>query len=925
METDAPSKRTNGEQQFGSLKISEPIHDDVRDAPVAPPRRSRPSFNRADHPKDGFQEIFSRSQSSDSSFSLSRDIQADVGEDTVDVKRYGLSSTSQNPDPPAEPPRKEIRVKRSVSKVGNKKSDKFFGENLSDCLSDEPLPMKETPPEPSPRSKREALRDEIDRFIEENVTKTPVIEIETKIHIDEKLVKNANTNPFEEDEANEPKKEVIKAKEILTKSDDAIKSDKGQTKESELTPIESQIIKSSSTTVASSASPIQTSAPSDESVDEHMKIKTNSLERKHKFLESMLTNDTDDAERYKGMVPVDEPIIIPRRKETKHICDGDEHIHMHMHDHHHHNHNNSHSLVKKDSQSNESEVVKSVTIPSSEVPQKPSRDFAKYREAQDIKSLEKELINAINLAAVIVDKNAMHESPPPKPVKRQTSRKARSPPPDPPVRPKRHNSVKEKRQPPTPPSSPVAQTRDDVNHLNVRTAQQLHRITTMPTNLKDVIKAQQVEPKKDTDSKEQRMRKSNSSNSFLTEELMTQMVRRVYAFQMAWPVDDLVTLQNCDDGSTEVAPQSRLASRKTSTVKDPQISSSPTPSVIADAIEKKIKPDFAIGSPEQGNSQFNTLRKSDISDFLQMERAHSQFCKAIKVEADKSNAVQDKLKSPSVSSIRSETSLSGSYSVKSDEPPVPVEVIQKELTTVVNQLELSPQLLAEFKEYLQDEIFSESMKRIADAEVTESVEKKMHDSHKKQIKIVIDEAPQEYSEDTEKKNETDVDDEVFERVKSKEGESEDRPLLHNVLLKTQKHRERSGSIVEMDEWFLKHSDSLGVKDLPGYRDQRRGSDFNIGYNSDVYPFSKRGRYASDPPIEEFFGKKTSKSVEDIKKAVRQESLNFSQKGHRKQSEDDPTVKKQSTDNDHSKLLKIINSESENKKRSESESNNVVNS
>lgn len=137
--------------------------------PIVPPRRKRSTTNQTATQRCGFKELFGSYESPrSSSNSLSKCAVSRTPEkepETFHIRHLSKSKSDINLSerktscysntaetlrvPLARPlslivqeeckQRNGLSVKRKVSRVGNKKSDKFFGENISDCLSDEPL------------------------------------------------------------------------------------------------------------------------------------------------------------------------------------------------------------------------------------------------------------------------------------------------------------------------------------------------------------------------------------------------------------------------------------------------------------------------------------------------------------------------------------------------------------------------------------------------------------------------------------------------------------------------------------------------------------------------------------------------------------------------------------------------------------------
>lgn len=144
-----------------------PAAENVR--PIVPPRRKRSSTNQIASQRCGFKELFGSYESPHSScnslskcavnrtpkkepetFQIHRLSKSISDINISEQKSNCYSNTAETLRVPLARPlslivqeeykqRSGLSLKRNVSRVGNKKSDKFFGENISDCLSDEPL------------------------------------------------------------------------------------------------------------------------------------------------------------------------------------------------------------------------------------------------------------------------------------------------------------------------------------------------------------------------------------------------------------------------------------------------------------------------------------------------------------------------------------------------------------------------------------------------------------------------------------------------------------------------------------------------------------------------------------------------------------------------------------------------------------------
>ncbi|XP_037923429.1 stress response protein NST1-like isoform X1 [Hermetia illucens] len=152
LETSPPLQTQPKADNSGWHSAALTVPDSPGSQPVAPPRKKRPSMLRKDDPplRNGFKEIFAGQRSESTTTS---DSQGDV-KDFTDFEKMPLNRGSEKEKEKKEQLTDSSRsseersdqcdsntnsLVHKVSKVGNKKSDKFFGENLSDCLSDEPV------------------------------------------------------------------------------------------------------------------------------------------------------------------------------------------------------------------------------------------------------------------------------------------------------------------------------------------------------------------------------------------------------------------------------------------------------------------------------------------------------------------------------------------------------------------------------------------------------------------------------------------------------------------------------------------------------------------------------------------------------------------------------------------------------------------
>ncbi|XP_062541970.1 uncharacterized protein LOC134209968 [Armigeres subalbatus] len=332
------SSKPDPVNNWNNEQLSSPDSSKIIDrAPVAPPRKKRSTLERGNPPevklkvRNGFKDVFgaeSRRQSYDVVIKSKPIDTVDKGlpmkaqsSFEIDLKDDEFSDFSKIPTKTEMEPSSKMEAALNngttkVSHVGNRKSDRFFGENLSDALSNEPVVTERR----KSAKKGIADLDKIDKFIEQNV-----------------LTMNAKPDP----------KDVPDT--IVTVP--VVKSEKEK-------KMEDSKIETSKDVSASESNDDKNLI---KYIDESM-VKETSLGKKAEFLMAMLEDYPED--RYIGMAPVEEPVIIPRKRKSRHICDDDEHMHN-MHHKHDNETKSSKNLITTEA---------SIETP----PRKPDRDFSKY-------------------------------------------------------------------------------------------------------------------------------------------------------------------------------------------------------------------------------------------------------------------------------------------------------------------------------------------------------------------------------------------------------------------------------------------------------------------------------------------------------------------------------------------------------------------
>lgn len=563
------------------------IDDLGKEVPVAPPRRKRPSnaAQLADKQPGGFKELFgnniSRRSSIDSSMQVERVSSAEKEGKEAQYKRsqsaVNLSPStvltkhtienrpvvsfpqSAVPSSTPSPDRIENGLQRKVSRVGNKKSDKFFGENLSDCLSDEPIVGEPVQAEGQPDATSTSTplpahvdtKDEIDIFIERNISQQNVEKI-----LKEAIIEPASISITDEiDITSKPRTESDGV--LLINEDDPKLPEKHNSldKKAEFLMamlddenLYKDVTDDASTTTGETvvAAPRRRHSKTQEAAKQVAEaVETNIEKLIVSNVKAVIDQSVDDdEEQYKGRQPVEEPIIVPKRKHYGHICDGD-HLHEHVHTGHHHESDHTDSKSANVSSVQEVKTTPEVAVRSSAnvasepiaCPKKPKRDFALYEKARQ-------------------NSSSNPSSPEePTPVKRTLRKK------------NRHQSAE--------------------NLLNPE--------TDSSPDKKAPVLARHRQGSNGDEKLESILKKCKSSQSFLTQELMSQIVDRVYGFQDPYAED-----HGYDDHSTKVAPNSKLTTRKISTTKrDVSVASIKEDATEEDNSVKTASPLAAENKPDE--------------------------------------------------------------------------------------------------------------------------------------------------------------------------------------------------------------------------------------------------------------------------------------------------------------------------------------
>lgn len=819
-----------------------------KEAPIPPPRKKRPSQEvPIQKQPPGFKDLFghnisiSRRSSVDSALHMEktptvekkleaqqrRTQSASVLTAKQQIEQRPVVSipqplviSSANPSPD----RIENGLQRKVSRVGNKKSDKFFGENLSDCLSDEPIDSPDSADSPvetigtvlEPSSQQVAnaplatTKDEIDIFIErnvklqdlENVVKDGVVEKSPVIIKDDIVI--VTTNP--ETRVKEIDVDAGKASEAAD-----IHSEKRGSldKKAEFLMAmldDKDLTDSTSTTTDETvvAAPRRKHSKQQElerkisrdSADFEPVVKVESKALAH----ATVDQSVDDDDYYKGREPVEEPIIVPKRKIYGHVCDGD-----HLHDHLHHHYDDEVDGKSKDEQTPpptepKESAIKVVSSAPIACPKKPKRDFALYEKSKQASS------------------SSPSSPEEPQPVKRNIRKKQRS------------SASFE--------SLPKAETEcSPEKPLPPRP---------VPVRLR---RGKSADEKVDS-----MLKKCKSSSSFLTQELMNQIVERVYGFQDPYSQD-----HGYDDGTSKVTPSSKLTTRKISTSKrdnnvpsiqediaeDDHHVKKTVPIPAEEKIEKlvnvetKAAPTTSPAGATATGSHNVVRRKSseETLSFIELEKLHAH-------PGHKRIPAPASAPAPTVMQTISQPHIAEDIEKILNAANPDDEAISHVLDDIYKS---NNNILEDFQKYLDDNLSSddpetEQLLSKSQKTVEKIVEKHENDSNAKA-------APEQK--------------EVVVEVQTTVATDSDGGVKKLTFVNV--NGERRDSIVDVDQWFLRHNE---FGDQP-----RRGSESNIstGYDTKkLFPFGKMGK-GTHGATEFFETKNQSKSADNIPEDVKETS------------------------------------------------------
>ncbi|XP_055325506.1 uncharacterized protein LOC129579449 isoform X2 [Sitodiplosis mosellana] len=853
--TQPQSTMNDGWRKVTLTVPNDKINDEsnLGETPVAPPRRKRSSVI-VDRQPCGFKELFGNNVSRRSSCdSILRDDNplTEREQELLQHKRKSksISDFNLNEIKPADglsistiripvtrtlslmersmvqqtsPPITRLTLQRKVSRVGNKKSDKFFGENLSDCLSDDPITPEPEPTSisftyhtistlitPIPHASVDG-KDKLDDFIAANAsapTKSEAIEIPTpRPFIIGEQYESKQIADDDKKSSLDKKAEFLMAMLEGTSSYSSIEEPKSPPRRSHLKK-------------RNSSTPAFADAVNNQ---ECVVAKKSIAEDKSEVKERTVANN-DDAEYYKGMTPVEEPLIVPRKSPTKHICDDDDH-HIQKHIDHTHATPKENKPIETTELSAE-EIEKYMIQQVNHSPEKPKRDLSVYEKS--VRVTPTATVPTTPIITPVKPVETVNAVSKPVPRVRHLSQE---------------NLMSQKIL--APPKS-----NDTIDLMRIKSMQ---NNTSSRSNNNNNNNINQFDFNKfNGDVRlESLLKKYTSQQSFFTQELLSQIADRVYGFS-----DPFEMHETFDDGSSKCIPNSKLttrkisAHRKESTVTRP-IFESEVEATSVETAPKNVQMEQKLVNPDiNGNESMAT----------DVENKSKETVNNAKNIENRPTFVDEQVKRDTESFISIERNNSE------------VCVQSKQVANVTST----------------QEIVQEQMIPSPESEIVPSSEEKKVKSLKGNTVTEQHRNCDSKSENLNSSDDENTDSDITVKevpcVKLTEPKDEHQTLT----LPNFGAAGKRGSIVEVDECFLKHNEFSNL--------QRRGSESNTGYDTrKVYPFGK-----SEPGAgSEFFDSKSlSKSAENIlNDNVTKAELTVEQKENSHEN---------SSTNDHSILLKYL--------------------
>lgn len=903
----------SGEWRSATLQPTTTQPQSTNDVPIAPPRRKRMSlYTNKDGRPGGFKDVFGN-------FTRRSSCESTQSTDWATLKKRRNSSSDIHSDEfcdfSKDLPTDKPGIRRKISKVGNKKSDKFFGENLSDCLSDEPVAATDEQKsiENLHAAKKEDTKnvvathekDDIDTFIEHNVHQETAAKVK---HENASVAKEAemmnisgHKRPAVVDMINDS---LDKKAEFLLAMLEQADNSGAVSSQYRPKPVDEQIIvpkRKHGRHICDDDEKLKLifQATNVHHHDGHDTVDgaIKSLEASEKLVEKKQQESSSNAaptvtpppspttpNPYEHMEPVEEPLIVPRRSVRKHICDDDDHMHKMVHE----------------TSASEKLVVNKPTVNATILsPKKPDRDFTRYRKSLDLSE----------------------PPPPPPPVERPARRSlSRENLPTPPPRPcKSNNSQK-------PPPQPVGILSKSLSHNDTFSMDPNMAKTTTTTTTTGSFTMPPIE-NIDDQQMVSILKKCNSNHSFLTPDLMDQIVNKVYGFQMNWNDHDCSHYSEYNDCSGEVAPSSKLKTRKISTIRKDFVEK-PIAEEIEEPSAAEERPSFSIGGTgivksDKNYNDLATLGGDSLAISNLSTRSSSSPPRSSSPQPDET-VVYSITKgtaetiNPSKKEAISTTEKTASEQLQPQQiiqrsstvleiKPTTASVVKPKPSTAVNIESLiesisaadanmntvlediystNKSILGDFQQYLEEAQFTDKLFSALKQQELENKEPTLPSAEC--IPITIDAA-------------NDDDDDVNDDEENQDSGDDLPPAKWLARLKNPETNRR-GSIVEHDEWFSEHR---GVSDI-------RAFDFNLprrgscqAYDTrKLFPFGGREKTLSESS--EFFVsdelKMLSKSSDHINANA---GVTASGKSSLAKEKSTAAVDNKNEQLDHSTLLKFF--------------------
>uniref|UniRef100_A0A182N7K5 Microtubule-associated protein futsch n=1 Tax=Anopheles dirus TaxID=7168 RepID=A0A182N7K5_9DIPT len=803
--------------------------------PVAPPRKKRGATldgrYRSDEAlkvKNGFQDVFGRESRRHSCDIASATRPASVPPPRPEVAALPARQTScfeidasndAFSDFSKVPTTAELEkppCTSQIPRVGNRKSDKFFGERLADSLS---LEQEVGTPEEQKRSKKEKSppaqpRDDVDK-------------IEAFMEPKEAVVKERQQNETTVESAPQPEVTIkVEDEDLMKYIDRTVSAD-------------------------------------------------NQIGRRAEFLMAML-EDYNDSVRYGGMQPVEEPLIVPKRRKSKHICDDHDHMHSKLQAH------------EREATTAAGNVIRT-EVSIEQAPRKPSRDFARYKP-----------IDADALSGGSDSEQGGSVVRPAR-TKQKPKQAPQSPPPDPPRFQKSHSET----QFTVTTGAPLQPPPDD-DTPKAHTPRMLKRIISMPTTENLGVEPRPEGPQRPV------LTKSSSSGSFSA----VDMQRTRISVERFTPEDYVHRSSGVDE---LVKPKSKLTTRKISwKSNEAPVCRTPTPTTET----LPSGPSFTIGGTAVVTSDAGPLlsppevpsrkRADAASESTQAERATPQSHAAFLVDDVEDSSLRQFCLGSFIESSR----------------VLPHHDVVNVLERVYSATDNKENIVEQFQAFLEEAINSElNDPNPVNPNVSKLLEKLSHTSSD-EGKQLENETPELVGSSPTSSEMDDCFDPEFEKIEKSEivgelpkiehglkhgngrrrdsieymsdwfagdsdgsttmlstigggdgvGASDERGSAGSIASPHPNHTpygSRKESIEDVGSWFSKHNNvrpSFGEEFQEPSRRLRRGSDGFLGYDLQrQYPFGK-GRDRSDSLSAEMFEDITKLQEQRIEQQQHQEQL-----------------------------------------------------